>query len=76
MPLTPKTVEMGTHEVLIVDKLYGPLIACCLRIAIRGDGEWVIEREVGLECDDQWEEMARFDCQESLNLDDDVSRGT
>lgn len=64
-----KVVEVGVEAVQI-RKLYGPLVAC--DVVVRLDiekGEWVVERERHLTGDGlkrDWEEVARFDCQESL----------
>lgn len=70
---------------LTIQKLYGPNIACDLRIRC-ADGCWVIERErtkkVGtvpadaperqyLPTESTFEEVARFDYQESLDFGDD-----
>ena len=67
--MSDKTVEVG-YEKVIIDKLYGPLIFCNLRVwADPTDGEWVVERERWTTPDginSEWEEMLRFDCQESL----------
>lgn len=70
------TLEIGTQAVLI-DKLYGPSSACLLRIQWRS-GDWVIERHHEyLKPDDpreHWEEMARFDAQESHHFDEPVKK--
>ena len=61
-------VEIGGEKVLVIDKLFGPTVACNVRI--RHDYEnWIVEREKwtcpnGLSS--EWEEMCRFDIQESL----------
>ncbi len=57
-------VEMGSHQIVEIEKLFGPLIACDVRVFIDGT-DWVVQREVEGE-NAGWEEMARFDCQDSL----------
>ena len=69
-------VEMGSHQVVVVDKLYGPLVACDVRIFVDAQaGEWVIERQ-HIDADNArtWSEVARFDCQESIHFDDDAMK--
>ena len=70
-------VAMGTHQVVRLDKLYGPLVACDLRIFVDGAaGEWVIEREhIDKDNVQTWAEIARFDCQESIHFDDEDPNG-
>lgn len=41
-------VCIGTTNVVVIDKLYGPLVARTLRISLEG-GEWVIERQTDVE---------------------------
>lgn len=64
---TEIVLEIGCQPVLI-HKLYGPSAACLVRIQWR-EGCWVIERrheyDDGDPRDGTWEEMLRFDAQES-----------
>ncbi len=61
---------------IVIEKLYGPTIACDLRIRFDGS-DWVIQRErtkrgAGDAPETRWfEEAARFDCQESLDFGDE-----
>jgi hypothetical protein len=72
------TVECG-GQIVVIDKLFGPLIACNVRVSLDGkSGEWVVERETCVSDKDEdtgvdginavhgWEEVTRFDCQESV----------
>lgn len=63
-------VEIGSHQAVRIDKLFGPLVAHDLRIWLDvGECEWVVEMEYYLpEVDGEyagsrWQEMARFDAQ-------------
>lgn len=64
-----KKVEVGLHAVHI-EKMFGPLVACNVRVWLDYDpGQWVVERErTPAEGESTWEEMARFDCQESIEF--------
>lgn len=64
-------LEIGSHHTVIIDKLYGPLAACQLKIIIDSSTrDWVILREViPLNGESTWEEMARFGVQDSIEYD-------
>lgn len=66
------TLTIGSHHTVTLDKLFGPLVCCALRIRVDAHkGEWVIEREVSpLVGDSTWEEVCRIDVQESMEFDD------
>ena len=57
MTLQEIRVEMGTHQRLTIDKLFGPTVYADLRISCDSNAcEWVIERESrGV-----WSEVARI----------------
>lgn len=40
-----KTIEIGTQDTVVIDKLFGPTIFANLRITADFDRGWVIERE-------------------------------
>lgn len=63
-------VECAGDQTIEIDKLYGPLIACGVRVRLEvKTGEWVVSRErVPKDGETTWEEMARFDCQESIDF--------
>ena len=65
-------LEMG-YEKIILDKLFGALIFCNLRIYPNHKTcEWIIEREViNKEGDSSWEEVYRVAGQESIYFHDD-----
>ena len=66
------TLEMG-YEKIILDKLFGALIFCDLRIYPNHKTcEWVIERQV-IDKDSNvfWEEVYRVDGQESIYFHDE-----
>ena len=67
-----KKVEIGSNHTVIIEKLFGPLIFCDLRITPDiNEGEWVVERQrIDGNNETTWEEMSRFDCQESIFFDD------
>ncbi len=67
------TLEMG-YSKIILDKLFGSLIFCGLRIyASHETCEWIIEREViNKEGDSSWEEVHRVDGQESIYFRDEL----
>lgn len=77
----PFRIEYGGQCPVHLDKLFGPTIACEVRITLdRKSWEWVVERETITRNPDPrsdqwdiqgWEEVARFDCQESLNCGED-----
>ena len=71
----PCRVTNNGEAYVQIKKLFGPLIACDARVRLDlKTGEWVIEREVETTKDQKgvwWQEMCRFDCQESLNLNED-----
>lgn len=59
-------VNIGAGQKVIVDKLYGPLCASDVRVWIdQRDGvlDWVVEYQNPTT--EQWEEKARWDCQEN-----------
>ena len=67
----------GDHTVYL-DKLYGPLIFCGVRItADIESGNWIIEREVikqddaGNDIPNVWEKVCEFDGQESIHFRDE-----
>lgn len=69
-------LEYGIQSV-VLDKVFGPLIMCGLRISINiWNAEWVVERERYSWNADQteqlitWEEVARIDGQESLECEE------
>ena len=68
MPVIPHVIEIGL-DVIELDKVYGPTSACRVRV-FWSDGDWVLEREVNdlrdVDAPATWEEMVRFDGQESL----------
>lgn len=65
-PRAPKQevkVEMGSHQAVVIDKLFGPAVARDLRVWY-DDGEWVVERDSSGEDNHyqpRWVEVARFD---------------
>ena len=57
------TVEIGSHNTLIIDKLYGPLCMAQLRLTIDSyQGEYIIERlkidKEGIK--EEWDIVARI----------------
>jgi hypothetical protein len=57
-------VNVGIDQHVVVDKLFGPLAAAPARLKIDGQsGEWVCEYQNPKT--DQWEEKARWSCQEN-----------
>lgn len=66
------TLEMG-YSKIILDKMFGPLIFCDLRIYPDSKTcEWVIERQViDKESDVFWEEFCRIGGQESIYFHDE-----
>lgn len=77
-PTTEQFVSFDGKKLVVVDvhgdqyveisKLFGPLVACDVRVRLDVAGaQWIVERErLKLDGDQSWEEMARFDCQESI----------
>lgn len=67
-----KVVEIGTTDVVLIDKLYGPLVMCDLQIHVdSARGEWVISRQVlARDGTSAWETVARIDGQNSIEFDD------
>ena len=65
------TLEMG-YSTIILDKLFGALIFCDLRIYPDSKTcEWVVEREViDKDSNVSWEEMIRINGQESIDFHD------
>tara|TARA_R110000744_G_scaffold64675_6_gene133086 strand:+ start:3866 stop:4093 length:228 start_codon:yes stop_codon:yes gene_type:complete len=67
-------VEVGSHNRAVIDKLFGPLIFCRLRVTAEAKNcEWVIERERTQQDEegndvDFWEEVVRIDGQESISF--------
>jgi hypothetical protein len=60
-------VCIGSTNVVVIDKLYGPLLARTLRVSLDTDnGVWVIERQTDVEVEDDdppvthWVEFARI----------------
>lgn len=70
------TVETGTNWGVVIDKLFGSLIFCNVRVtpsSTQDGAYWVIEREYFTHLPDgseeiSWQEVCRFPAQESLNL--------
>lgn len=59
-------VNVGTANVIVVDKLYGPLAAGPVRVRLEYTNtisDWVVEYRNPTTR--QWEEKARWDCQEN-----------
>lgn len=70
-----KTVEMGC-ETVNIEKRYGPLVFCDIRVTADADEcKWIIERKRLLPDENgdmvviSWEKMSKFDGQESLNME-------
>jgi len=70
-------VNVGANDIVIIDKLYGPLCASDVRIYLEykddKDPEWVVEYLNPAKSrpgEDVWEEKARWDCQESWPKDE------
>lgn len=60
------TVNIGANQTIIIDKLFGPLIAETVRIRLDyGPGTWVVER-LNLTTE-KWELKAQWDCQETYS---------
>ena len=61
-------VEIGSHNTLIIDKLFGPLSMSKLRLNIDSkEGEYVIERQRFNNGIESWEVTARINgCTEDL----------
>lgn len=71
-PETKLTKILTTAEnVVIIDKLFGPLVCCQVRISIDyNTKEWVIEREVlTLVGDDYFERVCSFGVQSSIEFE-------
>jgi hypothetical protein len=67
--LDTKRIEVGSHHVVHIEKMYGPLVACDVRVWLESEsGQWIVERECQRDGERSWEEMARFDCQESISF--------
>lgn len=65
----PKDIQVpvAAEQNVIITKEYGPLMACDVRVRLDFQkAEWVIERKCYKEDITSWQEMARFDCQESI----------
>lgn len=74
-------VPCMAEQNITIRKEYGPLVACDVRVRLDFQtAEWVIEKECQKKawskehdcetCETSWKEVSRFDCQESLNLDE------
>jgi len=65
-----KTVEMGC-ETVTIEKLYGPLIFCDVRVtADFKTCKWIVERQwIHEDNSITWEKMCEFDGQESIFFD-------
>jgi len=67
-------LEVG-YQTITIDKLFGPLVFCNLRIkADPQSGNWIIEREK-ITLNDEgsettWESVASFNGQESIEFDE------
>jgi hypothetical protein len=62
------TIFVGCDQLVVVDKMFGPLVFMPIRVRADFDlGEWIIEREFGP--DAEWREVARIPGQ----LDSDFS---
>ena len=70
------TINVSGSNTVYIDKMFGPLIFCEVRITpdIKS-GKWKIERERITATDEgdkiSWEIICEFDCQESIDFDDD-----
>lgn len=64
--LPPETLylEMGSHQVVHINKLFGPVVARLLRLYIDDQGYWVLEQDVSGDEDlePRFQQVARFDC--------------
>lgn len=60
-----KTLEIGSNQSVIIDKLFGPTVFAELRITPNVErGEWVIERQrVGADFKIEWVEWATVPAQ-------------
>ena len=66
-----KEINIGGDETITINKLYGPLIFCNLKITARTkDCRWVIEREV-IEVDEQRNDITSYET--ILELDGQAS---
>lgn len=67
-------LEIGSFDVVQIEKLFGPTIYCDLRITAKGcDAVWLIERmkiTQDVEGNDvtSWEKMYEIDAQESIDF--------
>ena len=70
-----KTLNIGSGDSVVIDKVYGPTIFCGIRItADTEDCKWVIEREFIKQDKDgndftYWGLVCEFDAQESIDFD-------
>lgn len=65
------TVNIQTNQIVNIDKLYGPLCAEGVRIFLEHNNDvfdWVVQRQ-NVETS-EWEEKARWCCQESYSEED------
>lgn len=62
------TIEMGSHETLIIDKLYGPTVFAELRITPDASRGWVIERQWA--SDSEWIEWCVIPAQIDQEFDE------
>lgn len=53
-----------------IEKLFGPLVACDVKVRLDvAAGQWIVWRKrEPRDGPSTWEEMARFDCQESIEF--------
>lgn len=61
----PIVVEYGSHNVVILEKLYGPAVIAPIRVYLDDDYNIVVEQDVGSDEDSNfqpvWKQVARFD---------------
>ena len=72
--------EVAANQWVVIDKMFGPLVGCSVRVHLHYDEhnvtDWVIERQRiqrapnGIDDESVWEEVTRFDCQESIEFRD------
>ena len=67
------SIEIGSFDSVIIDKMFGPTIYCNLRIIAMGvEGKWIIEREKTVNNENGeyketvWEKVCEIDAQESI----------
>ncbi len=70
------TIETGSFDSVVIDKLFGPTIYCKIKVTALGvDAKWLVEREKTVEDEEgnfiktEWEKICEIDAQESIFKD-------